>query len=289
MLLSGRYLYIALQEIKAKEFFVHVDLVMQDCNKLVLSLSNTYKRLALENKKIKLPVKELGNKWAVVSLDVHEVCERLKSFPKVNISNQRPVTEIVGIKVCANVSIKGVYSSNHRYTVEDLPNQIGFLNKKHNEWRKLYDYVILPEPKDEELIDSQVQEAKPQELQISKQELRPIEPLPANSHDRYTSDLAQRIERNHNEEPRQHSEVSSVNKLPVFASRGDFGANSSDRTSMANLQHVIGFTAKNCPDVRLITNRGQTFLASSAGRVVVLSAVNLLAYRPVQPNATCFS
>lgn len=279
VLVTGRYIYFCMQQIKNKEFFIHIDLMMQDCNKIVMSLSNTYKQLNFERNKIKVPLKLKEDVWTVINLDVHGICGTLKAMPKVNIHNQRPATEITAIRICANINIKNVYSSSNDYAPDKLPKEMGFLHVSFQEWSKMYSYVVIPE---KALInDSGVtdEENSPQKIAISKTELLPIEPMEPIEQLKLkenSSLLNNQSQAMPDKSAKQEVDVYDI-KSKLYGTRSRAFDRGPNNVPLSNLQHIIGYTGKACPDVRFVYCRNETYLASAAGSVVILSSVGLIA------------
>ena len=135
--LSGRYLYLqgtcsnslfvlrrtmsdslscsAVKAIRGKPFSFHVEVSGRNKCELPhrISCSNMYKSHSRRGDKIiQLSLADITDKWTVVALDIPKIlCMSLSPKKKGGKSSEDGFGSIKSLKFCANLSVRGAYSS----------------------------------------------------------------------------------------------------------------------------------------------------------------------------------
>lgn len=138
--LTGRFLYFQLLIPAGKLFALHLDFSFDNTKtrqeeNLRLSVSNIF-RGAKTASALQVPC-TLGSRWTVLCLDVREIM-RVEGLE--HLQNQT----LKGLTLCANMTVRGVYTSNIQYTPKTLPKEMTLRLKADEEWADLYDWVTLP-------------------------------------------------------------------------------------------------------------------------------------------------
>ena len=266
--LSGRYMYISAKVKKGRDFFIHVDLMMQDCNKITLTISNTFKELKRVSNRIRLPLTDFEEKWSVIVIDIYDICKKANAFPRVNLSNTRPVVEYTSFKICSYICIKGIYIGNNFFDHLSLPSIVGFLIKEKKNWRKKYGFITLPANLRELQLTDIDEDDIVKQLNVEREVLADVT-------------KTRKLENADFEEDQKPNNTRKT-KIDILRekfnngqkSRYDYLKELTDNSlKPTTLKHIIGFTSRDCPDVRFVRSKDKDFLISSAGKFLIASSV----------------
>lgn len=146
--LTGKYLYLTYKPIPDKYFVFHIDVTTPDCLVVRISLSNMFKVTKATSTRIQLPVINTSNsngkptfetRWTILCLDLSSL-----------LSNyvHRSFASTKSIKICANVSIKSIGTSNNLYKAEKMPRDLGLLPPNGVNWYDIFDFIKFPDDND---------------------------------------------------------------------------------------------------------------------------------------------
>ena len=138
--LTGRFLYFQLLIPPSQLFALHLDFSFDNTKtrqeeNLRISISNIFKG-AKTASALQIAC-TLGGRWTVLCVDLREV---LRTEGLEHLQNQ----VLKGVMLCANMTVRGVYTSNIQYTPKTLPKEMTLKLKADEEWTDLYDWVTLP-------------------------------------------------------------------------------------------------------------------------------------------------
>lgn len=147
--LNGKYIYLTLQVPPGKLFSLHLDLIVTNTRTnleepLKVSFSNLFKENKLQNS-LQVSCKIAG-KWSVICID-------LKNLLSEYFADKVIHKELKSINLCANMSVRGVYTSDILYSPKTMPKEIALKSAKIEDWSKFYDWVFLPERFGDENIE----------------------------------------------------------------------------------------------------------------------------------------
>lgn len=119
--LTGRYVYFLFRPMSTKYFVIHMEAGTREGVAVRVSFSNLFKELKSTNTWLQFPFTSTSGgstdptpRWALLTVDLRST---LASF-----FNQTYMC-LKSVKVCANVFIKGVFTSNHEYSPHHLTGQ----------------------------------------------------------------------------------------------------------------------------------------------------------------------
>lgn len=153
--LFGRYIYLEIKSIKNLPFYIHLDFLLADGNRLNLHLGNQYKKIERKEMSIFVPLKKITKKWTIIVLDMHNLLKKMDMSPYYKIKRNHEFELIKG-KLCANLIFKGIYTSNNRYDPSCLPRDLDFSLKHKNKWLEYYDWLTFPNDSEKENIKGKV-------------------------------------------------------------------------------------------------------------------------------------
>lgn len=84
------------------------------------------------------------NLWNIVCIDIEHHLENFGLFSKGVIKNYSNVHMIKGIQICANLNIRGIYTSDNVYDWENLPKEMSFKMVKGGRWEDNYNFLYIP-------------------------------------------------------------------------------------------------------------------------------------------------
>ena len=177
--------------------------------------------------------------------------------------------ELKGIQVCANCYIRGIYTSDNIYHVENIPREMDFKRFKNRPWGDTYDFRYIPNE------ISMIQAGLTFEVETKKKYVKLTEGK--DKHKRMRYDLAQYQDDNDNDgealvsekmdqfiegsipdekdlEDRQKMKTSPLIPFQKKNKEEKMGGLPPQDLivpkNIMNLKHIIGFTAKSCPDIK---------------------------------------
>lgn len=151
--LTGKYVYLMLKKPDQKNFVIHLDYVVNDSRLAKIQLSNTTKKFKSSDKpshfeknkwssdgvSLQIPM-PLPDKWTVVALNVEQILRDNKCIPA---ELQAPFF-LRSFMICANVSCRGVFTSDIPYTIATLPKDMQFKLSDQSEWFSKYAWMAFP-------------------------------------------------------------------------------------------------------------------------------------------------
>ena len=170
--LTGKYIYIQTRVPAGKLFSLHLDLLLLNQKTsqeepFKVSLSNLFKETRTGTC-LQLSLK-LSPKWSVVCIDVQKLLLEL-------FDCKMTFKELKGLTLCANMTTRGVFTSDILYSPKTLPKEMSFKGCKVEEWFDNYDWVYLPEGCEKENQTQPEPPKKPQTLPKKPQIKKPIKP-----------------------------------------------------------------------------------------------------------------
>jgi hypothetical protein len=145
--LTGRYLYLEYLELAHEFFVVHVDIKIAGREPLVrLTLSNMEPSSQPGGNTIKLwaPRRE-ADRWTVLCVDLQDTLQASPIFTKGAVASFEKCHLVKSVQVCANLSIRGVYTSDNVYDWVTLPREMSFKQPKYGRLETNYQFRYLPE------------------------------------------------------------------------------------------------------------------------------------------------
>lgn len=143
--LTGRFLYLQMKSTSsANPFTLHFDLQIADrSHGLRISVSNLFKTFGTSNGfVVQVPLELKSDRWSCIILDLEELIKRSALFP--------PTYQVEGchtlksMTLCANLQIRGVYTSDNLYEVETLPSDMRFkFAFDISKWKEYFDWKVI--------------------------------------------------------------------------------------------------------------------------------------------------
>ncbi|XP_068672849.1 WD repeat-containing protein 90-like isoform X2 [Montipora foliosa] len=176
--LTGRYLYCLFRPIPGKYFVVHVDVATDEGLTIRISFSNMFKEFKSTSTWLQFPfvssprpgsvdevtVNEVStlsslvgstsqtSRWTVLVLDLRYI---------LSVYLNRQYSYLKNIRLCANMFIKGLFTSDIDYQpgisasearklglleqgISPMPREMAYPSPKGADWHQLYDYIKFP-------------------------------------------------------------------------------------------------------------------------------------------------
>lgn len=157
--LTGRYIYFLFKPVASKHFAIHVDITTTEKVVIRISYSNQYKEFKATSNWLQFPflitqacketqiVFKEQTKWSILCIDL---------ISTISSYTNRTYSSVRGFKLCANMLIKNVitsdfiYEPGFNYAEARLRNRIAFPRElaypceKYENWNLIYDYVFYP-------------------------------------------------------------------------------------------------------------------------------------------------
>ena len=155
--LTGRFIYFELLVPAGKLFALHMDFAFDNRktgreDSLRVSISNIFR--GTKNTSALQISCSLGNKWTVLCIDVLEML-RKEGLDHLQNNILKSVT------LCANMTVRGVYTSNILYTTRTIPKEMNFRVRQDEDWGDAYDWVNLPGSRETEIEPEAGKTVKP--------------------------------------------------------------------------------------------------------------------------------
>ena len=93
---------------------------------------------------LKIPYHTERSVWTIICIDLEHHLENFGLFPKGAIKSFSGCHIIKGIQVCANLVIRGIYTSPNIYDWDSLPKEMSFKLVKGGRWSDQYNFIYLP-------------------------------------------------------------------------------------------------------------------------------------------------
>ena len=127
-------------------FSIHLDFGLAErAHNVRISLSNLYKSFTAQNGfVIQIPLDYLhSDRWTVLCLDVQEILKKSSLFPsQYKIEGSHSLKSAM---LCANMHVRGVYTSDNVYEYFNLPSDMRFkFSFDINRWEEFFDWFNLP-------------------------------------------------------------------------------------------------------------------------------------------------
>jgi Protein of unknown function (DUF667) len=146
--LTGRFLYLELKSPAGAPFSLHFDFGLAERGHgLRVSLSNLFKSFnSSSGFVIQAPLDLHSDRWTVVCVDLLEIFARSKLFPaSYNLEGSHSLKSMT---LCANIQIRGVYTSDNEYDFLTLPSEMRFKfafdQHSAQKWLEHFDWKSLP-------------------------------------------------------------------------------------------------------------------------------------------------
>jgi hypothetical protein len=151
--LKGRFIYFLIKPKPSKYFTVHLEAATEEGLVIRVSFSNLYKEFKSTATWLRVPFhcKKDSANWSILVLDLQVTLAKFIS---------RTYTFVKNVKVCGNVFIKNIFTSNIQYvpsvSASDsdylLPPEISFHVPKGSKFTDLYTFIQFPPPSEVDLI-----------------------------------------------------------------------------------------------------------------------------------------
>ncbi len=79
-------------------------------------------------------------KWTIICINALQILESANAF----VAGQNKTFYMRSLQVTANVQVKGIYTSDIKYTVQTLPKDMALKTLKGQEWFALYSWFEYP-------------------------------------------------------------------------------------------------------------------------------------------------
>jgi hypothetical protein len=93
---------------------------------------------------LKIPYHVERAVWTILCIDIEDQLENHGLFPKGTIKSFKNCYTIKGFQICANTTIRGIYTSPNIYDWDSLPKEMSFKLVKGGRWSDQYNFVYLP-------------------------------------------------------------------------------------------------------------------------------------------------
>eukprot|EP00347_Sterkiella_histriomuscorum_P023802 403333335 len=164
--LTGKYVYITLNVPAGKSFVIHFDYTVNETRLVRLSISNIYKEFKnLNGNSLQVPINLPYAKWTMIALNAYNLLESNNVF----ISGQAHSFSMRSFQATANSSIKGIFTSDIKYTVQTLPKDMAMKNTKDKEWFAQYAWIDYPHDQQNEIDQMTLQEEKSSGVETGKE------------------------------------------------------------------------------------------------------------------------
>lgn len=149
--LTGRYLYLQVKSTAGAPFSLHFDFAMAERgHNTRLSVSNLFKAFNQSTGfAVQVPLELRPERWTCVCLDIVELMSRSLLFPSSYSLDGAHTLKV--ITLCANVQIRGVYTSDNEYDFVTLPSDMRFKFPFDNQaqvstkWLEYFDWQHIPD------------------------------------------------------------------------------------------------------------------------------------------------
>lgn len=164
--LTGKFIYIQLSVDAGKLFSMHLDLIVKNAQTnrdetLKVSLSNLFKENKIQNS-LQLTCR-IGGKWTILCVDMRRI---LSTF----FENKFEYKNLRSLTLCANMKVRGVYTSDILYSPKTLPKEMSFKGKL-DDWNENYEWRDVLDNKENNYMAEEVKSviAKTKEEEIKTQ------------------------------------------------------------------------------------------------------------------------
>lgn len=129
-----------------KFFIIHVDLTIKDREPGVrLTITNMDKEYSVSGGNVlKIPYQIDRPVWTIACIDLEHHLENYGLFAKGAVKSFRGCHTIKSIQVCANLVLRGIYTSPNVYDWDSLPKEMSFKLVKGGRWSDQYNFIYLP-------------------------------------------------------------------------------------------------------------------------------------------------
>ena len=134
--LVGSFLHIQFRAVPSKIFIMHFDVVADDGVVVRVSISNLFKEFKATSTCLQFPYVESSALWTVLVLDLQAI---------LTLYVNRRFTYLKGIRLCANMFVRNIFTSSTCYSPETLPKDALLFVPKGELWESLYEYVHFPQ------------------------------------------------------------------------------------------------------------------------------------------------
>ena len=126
-----------------KFFTIHVDISVKDREPGVrLTLTNMDKEYSVSGGNVlKVPFQTDRSVWTIVCLDIEHHLESYGLLPKGAVKSFKDCHIIKGFQVCANLVVRGLYTSPNVYDWDSLPKEMSFKLVKGGRWSDQYNFI----------------------------------------------------------------------------------------------------------------------------------------------------
>ncbi|KAF4711541.1 WD repeat domain 90 [Perkinsus olseni] len=138
--LTGNYAYIMMRTIADRCFVIHIDVDASDGNNLRISLSNMFKTTKVQAPRtIQCPVHPPVDRWCIVCVYISGVIALYSptSGGRGKVSGPKhllpDVHFVKSIQVGASLLLRGIFTSDNHYLMEDLPREMQLTHKQGTE------------------------------------------------------------------------------------------------------------------------------------------------------------
>ncbi|KAG2374703.1 hypothetical protein C9374_010447 [Naegleria lovaniensis] len=132
--LVGQFCYVQLRA--SKEVFVfHIDIMTKDEMTIRFSFGNVYKQVKKTHNTVYIPVDYLNDKWTTIAID-------FKALVQTHL--EKVFKCVRGAVICANLSLKNIFTSDNLYTSENLAKDLYLPIHKGMNWSDEYDWFWIP-------------------------------------------------------------------------------------------------------------------------------------------------
>lgn len=259
-------------------FNMHFEYVLVDGTNIRMTLTNLYPEERLVSPiSFMIPVEMTSTpKWTIACLDFEHYLDYFQLVKK-SLRFDKNLYKLKSFQICANVTIRGIFTSNKLYDLRNLPKEMDFKPPKGVPWDKTYSFVYHPvnAPEAYKKREAEKQIPEPKKVFISVQQQRAT-----------SSSTARFDEGNEEKEKTAGVPMASFNdSKKVFSKVEESKKAVADPLAfrllpnpIMRLKKIIGFTGIECPDIKWLKMTGanskmENQLLYAAGSIIVRASV----------------
>jgi hypothetical protein len=251
--LTGRFIYAHIGFLPNKTFSVHYDLTVfshktNSTLRMRISLSSMYKagiKATEDHLQIRVTPRD---RWAIVVCDVKRLLE-------TNYGHYLTQHSLKTVKICANLEIRGIYTSDRLYTSGTLPKDMQYKITKTENWDAMYDWFFFPHGDKE---NNPQEEVKRDQFEDQREKMRKLK----TNKQEFDKLMEEEKERAENASP-QKPKPARFEPSPIM-----------------ELDRVIGYSGQYCSNVRWCPYGGRFNAESTGNALVYTSGSTIIAMHP---------
>jgi WD40 repeat protein len=139
--LTGKFVYVQCRAVPTRPFCFHIDLLTTTNFGLRVSLSNIYKKVKTTGRTVQIPCfldkgQRTKGKFTVV-------CLHLPSLIHDHFPPSHQYKCVKSFRLCSNLDVRGIFTSDTRYTLLDMPREMTFPVPRNQTWNARYVWMEM--------------------------------------------------------------------------------------------------------------------------------------------------